>query len=132
MKRRIIRARVTVTAANYSPAVASRRAKKMFTSSGFQRSWLHSHKSKARSHIFFVAADAQLCVRRQFQIRLSCSRGGAFTQYAYRTKFVLAKQWFLINPPVVRGFCSKLIAPNRGTFLAQFVCGANKIECVDD
>ena len=49
VQRWIIRMHIIMTAANCSPAVASRRAKYDGATSGFQRSWMHRHTMLPRA-----------------------------------------------------------------------------------
>jgi|AntAceMinimDraft_5_1070358.scaffolds.fasta_scaffold103315_2 hypothetical protein len=58
-------------------------------------------------------------------MKLSCSRGEGWQARSQNPTFQFSLAAISDNPIVVRVFCSKLRAPNRGTSLGPFVCGAN-------
>jgi hypothetical protein len=63
-----------------------------------------------------LAANAQLFSDGSSRLYSAVTRGEARNQ-PDRKQIVLAQQRFLLNPPVVRDFCSKLRAPHRSTSL---------------
>jgi hypothetical protein len=112
-----------LTAANCSPAVASRRAK--YVDEFRVPTLLGTHQI---SHKKCLAADARLFSLWLFEVILICSRGEATTsQSVTRTlNFTFSLEAKSAEPPLkCSGFCSKLRAPHRGTFLGPFVFGAN-------
>jgi hypothetical protein len=111
--------------ANCSPAVASIRAKYV---DDIRVQILLG--ALPRSHKLFLAADAQHFPDRCSRLHPAVPEGRLAVTARSATdpiNFVLAKQRFLLNPPLVRDFCSKLRAPHWGKSLGPFVCGAKKI-----